>query len=52
LSASQTAVVRGEASALRGFANTISPAKNYASAWRTAQGLPSGDDIPTNVETS
>ena len=59
LYASQTAAVRGEAcmadqrgglvcgtgkGALRVFANTTSPSRNYAFAWRTAQGLPSGDD--------
>jgi len=32
------------------FANTTSPSRNYAFAWRTAQGLPSGDDIPNDVE--
>lgn len=36
--------------ALRVFANTTSPSKNYAFAWRTAQGLPSGDDTPNDVE--
>jgi hypothetical protein len=65
LYASQTAVVRGEAciadqrgglvcgtgkGALRVFANTISPSRNYAFAWRTAQGLPSGDQTPNDVE--
>ena len=64
LYAAQTAAVRGEAciadprggfvcgagkGALRVFANTISPSRNYAFAWRTAQGL-SGDDIPNDVE--
>jgi len=65
LYASQTAAVRGEAciadqrgglvcgegkGALRVFANTISPSKNYAFAWRTAQGLPSGNQTPNDVE--
>jgi len=65
LYASQTAAVRGEAciadqrgglvcgegkGALRVLANTTSPSKNYAFAWRTAQGLPSGDDTPNDVE--
>ncbi|MEH2517112.1 hypothetical protein V1279_002685 [Bradyrhizobium sp. AZCC 1610] len=65
LYASQTAAVRGEAciadqrgglvcgagkDALRVFANTTSPSRNYAFAWRTSQGLPSGDEIPNNVE--
>lgn len=65
LYASQTAAVRGEAciadqrgglvcgagkGALRVFANTISPSRNYAFAWRTAQGLPSGDQTPNDVE--
>ena len=36
--------------ALRVFANTTSPSRNYAFAWRTAQGLPSGRDAPDNVE--
>jgi hypothetical protein len=65
LCASQTAAVRGEActadqrgglvcgtgkGALRVFANTTSPSRNYAFAWRTAQGLPSGDETPNDVE--
>jgi hypothetical protein len=65
LYALQTAAVRGEAciadqrgclvcgtgkDALRVFANTISPSKDYAFAWRTSQGLPSGDEIPNDVE--
>jgi hypothetical protein len=65
LYASQTAAVRGEActadqrgglvcgtgkGALRVFANTTSPSRNYAFAWRTAQGLPSGDETPNDVE--
>jgi hypothetical protein len=37
-------------SALRVFADTTSPSKNYAFAWRTAQGLPSGRDAPNDVE--
>jgi len=36
--------------ALSVFANTTSPSKNYEFARRTAEGLPSGDDIPNNVE--
>jgi hypothetical protein len=35
---------------LRVFANTTSPSKNYAFAWRTAQGLPSGGETPNDVE--
>jgi hypothetical protein len=65
LYASQAAAVRGEActadqrgglvcgtgkGALRVFANTTSPSRNYAFAWRTAQGLPSGDETPNDVE--
>jgi hypothetical protein len=65
LYAAQTAAVWGEAcvtdqrgglvcgagkDALRVFANTVSPSRNYAFAWRTAQGLPSGDGIPNDVE--
>jgi hypothetical protein len=65
LYASQATPVRGEAciadqhgglvcgtgkGALRVFAGTTSPSKEYAFAWRTAQGLPSGDDIPSDVE--
>ena len=65
LYAAQTAAAWGEAcvadqrgglvcgagkDALRVFANTTSPSRNYAFAWRTAQGLPSGDDIPNDVE--
>jgi hypothetical protein len=65
LYALQTAAVRGEAciadqrgglvcgagkDALRVFANTTSPSKHYAFAWRTSQGLPSGDEIPNDVE--
>ena len=64
---SQTAAVRGEAciadqrgglvcgagkGALRVFANTTSPSKNYVFAWRTAQGLPSGAMFPTTSKTS
>ena len=37
-------------SASRVFADTTSPSKRYAFAWRTAQGLPSGRDAPDNVE--
>ncbi len=65
LYAPQTAAVRAQAcvadqsgdlvcgsgnGALRVFANTTSPSRNYAFAWRTAQGLPSGRDIPNDVE--
>ena len=65
LYAPQTAAVRAQAcvadqsdvlvcgtgkDASRVFANTISPSRNYAFAWRTAQGLPSGRDAPNNVE--
>jgi hypothetical protein len=65
LYASQTAAVRGEAciadqrgglvcgtgkSALRVLGNTTSPSKDYAFAWRTAQGLPSVSDTPNDVE--
>ena len=67
LYASQTAAVRGQAciadqrggllcgtgnGALRVFANTTSPSRSYAFAWRTAQGLPSGDQRPTTLKTS
>jgi hypothetical protein len=37
-------------SASRVFADTTSPSKGYAFAWRTAQGLPSGRDAPSGVE--
>jgi hypothetical protein len=65
LYASQATPVRGEAciadqhgglvcgtgkGALRVFAGTTSPSREYAFAWRAAQGLPSGDDIPDDVE--
>jgi len=65
LYASQTAAVRGEAciadqrgglvcgtgkGALRVFADTTSPSKTYAFAWRTAQGLPSGSEMPNDAE--
>ena len=65
LYAPQTAAVRAEGcvtdprgglvcgegkSAARVFAKTTSPSKEYAFAWRTAQGLPSGDDTPNDVE--
>jgi hypothetical protein len=36
--------------AMRVVADTISPAKDYAFAWRSAQGLPSGSDIPDDIE--
>jgi hypothetical protein len=32
--------------AMRVFADTISPSKKYAFAWRSAEGLPSGRDLP------
>ncbi len=35
---------------MRVFAGTTSPSKDYAFAWRTAQGLPSGQDTPNDVE--
>lgn len=65
LCALQTAAVRAEAcvadqngdlvcgagqTASRVFADTTSPSKGYAFAWRTAQGLPSGRDAPSGVE--
>jgi hypothetical protein len=65
LYALQTAAVQAEAcvadqngdlvcgagnSASRVFADTTSPSKGYAFAWRTAQGLPSGRDAPSGVE--
>ena len=37
-------------SAVRVFADTISPSKQYAFAWRSPDGLPSGDDTPSSVE--
>jgi len=36
--------------ALRVFADTASPSKAYAFAWRGSQGLPQGNDIPDGVE--
>src|SRR5262245_4964698 len=36
--------------AMRVVADTTSPSKNYAFAWRSPQGLPSGNDIPDNIE--
>ncbi|WP_246175666.1 hypothetical protein [Bradyrhizobium paxllaeri] len=36
--------------AMRVVADTISPSKNYAFAWRSPQGLPSGSDTPDNIE--
>jgi hypothetical protein len=36
--------------AMRAFADTISPSKQYAFAWRSPDGLPAGDDIPAGVE--
>ena len=65
LYAPQTAAVRAQAciadqsgghvcgkgtGALRVFGNTTSPSRDYAFAWRTARGLPSGQDIPNDVE--
>jgi hypothetical protein len=57
----QTAIVRAEAcvadsngslvcgagkAAFRVFADTTSPSKAYAFAWRSAEGVPSGKDVP------
>lgn len=57
----QTAIVRAEAcvadstgglvcgagkTAFRVFADTTSPSKAYAFAWRSAEGVPSGKDVP------
>jgi hypothetical protein len=36
--------------AMRVFADTISPSKQYAFAWRSPEGLPSGDVTPSGVE--
>jgi hypothetical protein len=36
--------------AVRVFADTTSPSKKYAFAWRSPDGLPSGRDIPLGVE--
>jgi hypothetical protein len=36
--------------AMRVIADTISPSKQYAFAWRSPDGLPSGDGIPSGVE--
>ncbi|KRQ95650.1 hypothetical protein CQ12_03425 [Bradyrhizobium jicamae] len=36
--------------AMRVVADTMSPSKDYAFAWRTPQGLPSGSDSPENIE--
>ena len=36
--------------AMRVVADTISPSKLYAFAWRSPDGLPSGDDAPSGVE--
>ncbi|WP_028346391.1 hypothetical protein [Bradyrhizobium murdochi] len=35
---------------MRVVAGTTSPSKDYAFAWRTAQGLPYGQDTPNDVE--
>jgi hypothetical protein len=63
--AAQTAAVRADAcvadqkgevvcgegkGAMRVFADTISPSKQYAFAWRSPDGLPSGQDAPSDVE--
>ena len=63
--AAQTAAVRAQAcvadqqgglvcgtgkGAMRVFADTISPSKQYAFAWRSPDGLPSGDDAPSGVD--
>ena len=37
-------------SAVRVIADTTSPSKAYAFAWRTPRGLPSGQEIPEGVE--
>jgi len=65
LHVSQTAAVRADAcvadqngglvcgagkSAMRVFADTISSSKQYAFAWRSPDGLPSGDGTPSGVE--
>jgi hypothetical protein len=65
LHVAQTAAVRADAcvadqtgglvcgegkSAMRAFADTISPSKQYAFAWRSPEGLPSGDVTPSGVE--
>jgi hypothetical protein len=63
LHVAQTAALRAEAcvadqkgrlvcgeGAMRVFADTFSPSKQYAFAWRSPDGLPSGDDIPSGVE--
>lgn len=36
--------------AMRVFADTISPSKQYAFAWRSPDGLPSGQETPSGVE--
>ena len=36
--------------AMRVFADTISPSKQYAFAWRSPDGLPSGQEAPSGVE--
>lgn len=38
------------ASAMRAVADTFSPSKHYAFAWRSPDGLPKGDDTPNDVE--
>lgn len=44
-------LVCGEGNAaMRVVADTISPSKEYAFAWRSEQGLPSGDQPPAGVE--
>lgn len=47
----QGGLVCGEGkSAVRVFADTTSPSKKYAFAWRTPEGLATGRDIPSGVE--
>jgi hypothetical protein len=36
--------------AMRVFVDTISPSKQYAFAWRSPDGLPTGNDTPEGVE--
>jgi hypothetical protein len=65
LHVAQTAALRAEAcvadqhgelvcgegkGAMRVFADTVSPSKLYAFAWRSPDGLPAGDGIPSGVE--
>ena len=47
----QGSLVCGEGkAAMRVVADTTSPSKEYAFAWRSEQGLPSGDQPPSGVE--